>query len=122
MRKKPLEERLRGAGTNGNMGVPAACWLYLDAYFSTLSEICEDPCYTDFYAETSDSTGGEIEDCFVAMAAALALANTWPMETATEILWHILAKPFADAPLGQPGRAKPLTRKKCKQAVSCQNV
>ena len=92
----PLEQRLQNAAIIAS-GCPAACWLCLETYCRTLSEMSDDTGYMERYYcyAMMDGCYGDIEDSFVAQTAAEALSAGFSSETA-ELLYAILVQPFTD--------------------------
>ena len=98
----PLEQRLRDAATM-KYGCPMACWLRLETYLRTLSEMSDDASYLKRYTCYAMMDGyGDIEDSFLAQAAAAALSAGFSPEAA-ELLYDILIRPFTDSHIWETG-------------------
>jgi len=106
MQRVPLEKRLRDASA-ATARWPAACWLYMGAYFKALSEMSSDPCYLDFYDYACEGGRyGNIQDTFIAQAIADAISGTYPPETGSGLIWEVLLKPFLDRNIWRPKGGK----------------
>lgn len=97
MQRLPLEERLRSAGASDSI-CPATAWSFVDGFFKNLSEMSLDNSYMEYYMDTlqDETIFGDIHNTFFAQAVHSALTGIYPPVAASELLYQMLIKPFAD--------------------------
>ena len=99
MQRIPLEERLK---ISGGYVMPAAGKLYLDTFFGHLSEMSGSPSYRQFYQEAVEKYPDiDLENLFLAKFAYEAIYGFWAPMAGTELLYRVLAEPFADEKIYQ---------------------
>lgn len=101
MQRIPLEERLRTAKSAS----PKACQLNACAYFQALSDMRGDFHYSAVYNSMASVAG--FGESTIAQTAADVLSGQYPEEIGMQMLYCMLAEPFADKKIWKTKGAKP---------------